>query len=81
MSIAEDMVEVGFRDLFGISIVMGVMTTTMSTMLVFFYTGLEGDLAETLKMGGFCGGAVASVTLVRIQSCPSWAVSLVCAEA
>ena len=58
------MVEVGFRDLFGISIVMGVMTTTMSTMLVFFYTGLEGDLVETLKMGGFCGGAVASITLV-----------------
>tara|TARA_B100001750_G_C15462714_1_gene575266 strand:- start:670 stop:1458 length:789 start_codon:yes stop_codon:yes gene_type:complete len=62
--IAADMVEVGFRDLFGISLVMGVMSATMATMLLFFYTGLEGELSEILKVGGFCGGAVASITLI-----------------
>ena len=64
MVLAADMVEVSFRDLFGISLVMGIMTTTMSTMLIFFYTGLEGNPSQSLKVGGLCGGSVSSLTLL-----------------
>jgi len=58
------MVEVSYRDLFGISLVMGIMTTTMSTMLIFFYSGLESNPSESLKVGGLCGGSVSSLTLL-----------------
>ncbi len=62
--LAADMVEVSFRDLFGISLVMGVMTCTMSTLLIFFYAGMESDPSDSLKVGGLCGGSVWILTLL-----------------
>lgn len=58
------MVEVSFRDLLVISIVMGIMTSTMAAMLAFFSTGLEGDPAAALQFGGMCGLSVVILTLL-----------------
>lgn len=58
------MVEVTFRDLVGISFVMGIMTATMATMLAFFSTGMEGEPMEAVRFGGYSGVAVMVLTLL-----------------
>jgi hypothetical protein len=58
------MVEVTFRDLFSISIVMGIMAGTMTTMLGYFSAGMEGDPMASLKFGAYFGSAVTSLTLI-----------------
>lgn len=56
------MVEVSFRDLVVISIVMGIMTATMASMLAFFSTGLEGDPEAAVRFGALCGLSVTILT-------------------
>lgn len=58
------MVEVTFRDLFSISIVMGIMAGTMGIMLAYFSAGMEGEPMASVKFGAYVGSAVTTLTLI-----------------
>ncbi|MBT4059819.1 MAG: hypothetical protein HOE69_05885 [Euryarchaeota archaeon] len=58
------MVEVTFRDLVVISLVMGIMSATMATMLAYFSTGMAGAPSEAVDFGVMSGLAVSGLTLI-----------------
>lgn len=58
------MVEVGVKDLFGISIALGVMVATMGSFLALFTIGLQGDLLEAVRVGVTFGASVTVITLL-----------------
>ena len=61
---ATDMADVNFRDLIGISLVLGIMVATMGTFVAYFATGTDGDPTRSLRTGGLIGGGVAVIVLV-----------------
>jgi hypothetical protein len=58
------MVEVGVKDLVGISIALGVMVSTMASFLALFTIGLQGDLLEAVRIGVTFGVSVTVITLL-----------------
>jgi len=58
------MVEVTFRDLLSISIVMGIMSGTMAIMLGYFSAGMDGDPLASVKFGAYFGAGVTSLTVI-----------------
>ena len=59
-----DMAEVNFRDLIGISLVLGIMVATMGAFISFFASGMGEDPAQSLRTGGLIGGGMALIVLV-----------------
>ena len=62
-------VEVGVRDAFAISAVIGVMVTVMSSMMAFFAGGMDDSAIQpALRTGIILGSIIGAVVLIDRKS-------------